>query len=159
MRVVQNMINNQEFRKRKRERELGFYSPMITKAPRYRAMSQQASCRSFRMFWGCYANFLLTNQRMSQVVSLSHMLGVPQSSKTGAEKFRKSNRLWAVSTKTICVAALHQSLWHRIPDVVYHVIGWKRWWVPGWGLYLKVKWGESSQEKITDSHFWISWGI
>ena len=38
-------------------------------------------------------NFLLMNQRMSQVVSLSHMLGVPQSSKTGAEKFRKSNRL------------------------------------------------------------------
>ena len=29
---------------------------------------------------------------MSQVVSLSHMLGAPQSSKTGAEKFRKSNR-------------------------------------------------------------------
>ena len=125
MRVVQNIINNQEFRERKRGRELGFYSPMITKAPRYRAMSQQASCRSFPMFWGCYTIFLLMNQRMSQVVSLSHMLWVPQSSKTGAEKFPKGNRL--------CINKTNLRPGSQIPDVVYHVIRWKRQWVSGVG--------------------------
>ena len=139
MRVVQNIINNQEFRKRKRGRELGFYSPMITKAPRYRAMSQQASCRSFPMFWGCYTIFLLMNQRMSQVVSLSHMLWVPQSSKTGAEKFPKSNRL--------CINKTNLRPGSQIPDVVYHVMRWKRQWVSGVGT---APFGQT--EKNDDDH-------
>ena len=125
MGVVQNMINNQEKEKRKRVRLL------LTHDNKDAQISSHVAAGFLQVF--PHALRLLHNFLASEPENKSSCKLITYAWSTSKFKDRSRELTMSGVNNTNLRPGVPYQLWHQIPDVVYHVIRWKREWVPGCG--------------------------